>query len=69
MVNLAKEQAKTFGLKSFRERKKITQTELAAILEVSTSTVGMIETGKRLPSLELAMKIANYFEVKIEEMF
>lgn len=56
-------------LKVFRARKDITQKELAEEVDVSRQTVNAIETGKYSPSLELALKISNYFDTNIEEIF
>jgi putative transcriptional regulator len=36
---------------------------------VSRLTIHSIETGKFNPSVQLALKIARYFEVKVEELF
>ncbi len=38
-------------------------------LEVSRQTINAIETEKYDPSLPLAFKIADYFELSIEEIF
>ncbi|MFB6216036.1 MAG: helix-turn-helix transcriptional regulator [Candidatus Aenigmatarchaeota archaeon] len=56
-------------LKVFRAKKDITQKELAAEMDVSRQTINAIETGKYDPSLELALKLAEYFETSVEEMF
>lgn len=56
-------------LKVFRAIKNINQEELAKSLYVSRQTISSIEKDKFSPSLELAFKIANYFDVKIEEIF
>jgi putative transcriptional regulator len=42
---------------------------LAEALGVSRQTVNSIENGRYLPSLPLALAIARYFEVTVEEMF
>jgi putative transcriptional regulator len=56
-------------VKKFREEEEITQAQLAEELEVSRQTVNAIETGKYDPSLELALKIAEFFGTKVEEVF
>jgi len=56
-------------LAELRQRKFLTQEELADILEVSRQTISSIENGKYNPSIELAFKIARFFEVSIEEIF
>ena len=47
----------------------LTQEGLAKELGVTRQTILAIEKGKYDPSLDLAFKIANYFDVKIEEVF
>lgn len=56
-------------LKVFRAKKDITQKQLAVELEVSRQTINAIETGKYSPSLELALKIAEFFDSDVEEIF
>ncbi len=52
-----------------RAKKKITQAELAKKVNVSRQTIHAIETGKFIPSTVLALKIAKFFNVKIEDLF
>ena len=52
-----------------RAMKNITQEELANALGVTRQTIIAIENEKYNPSLELAFKIAKYFETSIEETF
>lgn len=56
-------------LELLRKEKGLSQEALASILKVSRQTVSSIETGKYNPSLELAFKIANFFEKSIEDIF
>lgn len=49
--------------------KNITQEELAAQIGVTRKTINTIETGRFVPSTILAMKLARYFEIKVEELF
>jgi repressor LexA len=54
-------------LRDLRKREGLSQAELAEILGVSKSTVGMYEQSKRSPhSDELLMRIAGYFGVTID---
>jgi putative transcriptional regulator len=46
-----------------------TQESLAAALGVSRQTVIAIEKGNYTPSILLALKIARYFKVPVEEAF
>ena len=48
---------------------EMTQLELAEKAGVSRQTIIALEAGKYSPSLELAFRIANVFEVPIGEMF
>ena len=48
-----------------RKRKGLTQNDLAERLEVKQCTISYIENGKKLPSLELAFKIADELEIDI----
>lgn len=52
-----------------RKEKNITQEQLANDLDVSRQTIIAIESEKYCPSLVLAFKIANYFNLKIEDIF
>jgi putative transcriptional regulator len=47
----------------------MTQQELADRLEVSRQTIIAIEAGKYSPTLELAFRIAEIFNVSLEEVF
>jgi putative transcriptional regulator len=49
--------------------KRITQEDLASSLGVTRQTIHAIENGKYNPSLELAFKIATFFETTIGEVF
>lgn len=48
---------------------EMTQLELAEKTGASRSTIIAVEAGKYTPSLELAFKIANAFNVPINEVF
>jgi len=52
-----------------RAKKRITQAELATKVNVSRQTIHFIENEKFDPNLIVAMKIAHYFKVRIEELF
>lgn len=53
-------------IKKLRNKKGITQQELADLLSVAKSTIGMWENNKREPDLLMLKQIANYFEVSID---
>ena len=52
-----------------RLRRELSQAELADELGVSRQTVISIESGRYLPSLPLAFRIARFFALPIEKMF
>ena len=56
-------------LKVLRAERDWSQQHLANLLEVSRQSVNAIETGRYDPSLPLAFKIADVFEMAIEEIF
>ena len=53
-------------LKDLRTSRGITQGELATMLDVSRSTVGMYETGGREPDFETMEAIADIFNVDMD---
>lgn len=56
-------------IKVYRAMHNLTQEDLADKIGITRQTVIAIESDKYLPSLGLAFKIANYFKVKIEDIF
>lgn len=48
---------------------QMTQEELAKKLEVARQTIISIESGKFNPSVKLALKMANVFNCKVEDLF
>ena len=56
-------------LQSFRATRKLTQLELALAIGVSRQTINSIETGRFEPSLSLALKLSQYFNVPVEGLF
>ena len=56
-------------LKIMRAERNWSQGDLADRLEVSRQSVNAIETGRYDPSLPLAFRIAELFDVAIEEVF
>ena len=57
------------NLKVLRAMRNWSQGDLADKLEVSRQSVNAIETGKYDPSLPLAFRIAELFDLPIEEIF
>lgn len=56
-------------LTDLRAKRAWTQADLAQRAGVSRQTINAIETGKFDPSLPLAFRLANLFNLKIEEIF
>ena len=59
----------TNNLKVLRAMRDWSQSDLADRLAVSRQSVNAIETGKYDPSLPLAFRIAELFELPIEDIF
>ncbi len=57
------------NLKVLRAIKNISQEELAKQISVSRQTINAMEKGKYVPSTVLALKLANYFNKPVEEIF
>lgn len=56
-------------IQELRKKYKITQSELADAVDVTRQTIISLENGKYNASLILAYKIAQYFDLSIEEIF
>ena len=56
-------------VKEYREKAGIKQSELAELVHVRRETIVHLENGKYNPSLKLAMDIAKFFQVTVEELF
>jgi len=59
----------TNRLKEIRNGKGVTQQELAYAIGVIRQTVIAIEQNRYRPSVELALRIADYFKVPVETIF
>jgi len=56
-------------LRKYRERGDLTQGELAGELGVSRQSVIALESGKCVPSVALAIRISQFFEIPVEFIF
>jgi putative transcriptional regulator len=56
-------------IKVLRAEKGITQEELGLSCGLSRQSINAIETGKYVPTVVTALKIAKYFKRNIEEIF
>jgi putative transcriptional regulator len=59
----------TNTLRVQRAIRNVTQEELAAAVGVTRKTVNTIERGIYTPSTTLALRLARYFGVSVEELF
>lgn len=56
-------------IEAIRKEKGIRQEDFARALGVSRQTISSLETGRYNPSIQLAYKIARYFDLTIEDVF
>ena len=56
-------------VRALRIAKDMAQGQLAEAMGVSRQTINSIENERYTPSLPLAMALARYFGVTVEEMF
>ena len=59
----------TNNIRVERAIKRITQQQLAELVKVSRQTINAIEQGKYVLSTVLALKIANVFEKRLDDIF
>ena len=56
-------------IEEIRKDRGIRQEEFAKALGVSRQTISSLENGRYNPSIQLAFKIARFFDMTIEEVF
>lgn len=56
-------------LKEYRARIGVNQQEMGQLVDVSRQTISLIERGDYSPSVTLAIKIAQVFDAKVEDIF
>ena len=66
---MAKESNIITNLKSIRESRGMTQQELADRIGMRRETILHLENNRYNPSLEMALKIALVFDLRVEELF
>lgn len=49
-----------------RIKKGLSQSQLAEMLHVSASTIGMYEQGRRTPSIDMLVELSNAFDVSLD---
>ena len=55
-------------IKIYREKKRMTQNEVADILNVSPATISKYESGALEPNIESLKRLAELFEISIDEL-
>ena len=53
----------------FRAEHRLSQSDLANEIGVSRKTISTIEIGKFIPSTVIALKIAQFFKIPVEDIF
>lgn len=66
---MAKESNIITNLKSVRESRGMTQQELADRIGIRRETILHLENNRYNPSLEMALKIAQVFDLRVEDLF
>jgi len=56
-------------IRVYRAEHRMSQSELAAAIGVSRKTISTIEVGRFVPSTVIALKMARYFDVQVEDIF
>ena len=56
-------------VRELRTARQLSQGDLARLMNVSRQTVNAIETERYTPSLPLALALAKFFEMPVEEIF
>jgi len=56
-------------VRALRVQRGLAQGQLAEVMGVSRQTINSIENDRYTPSLPLAIALARYFSVPVEEMF
>ncbi|PCH91297.1 transcriptional regulator [Candidatus Kaiserbacteria bacterium] len=64
-----RDQSLTTKLRTVRTNASVTQEQLAESVQVSRQTIISIEKGNYTPSVALAIRIAQHFNVSVETIF
>ncbi|SDD92395.1 helix-turn-helix transcriptional regulator [Kordiimonas lacus] len=56
-------------IRVYRAEHRMSQADLAEKIGVTRKTISTIEVGRFVPSTIIALKIAKYFAVPVEEIF
>ena len=69
IAEIAPNQVKDVGtlLRDWRNRRRLSQLELACAAEISTRHLSFLETGRSLPSREMILRLAEHLEVPLRD--
>ena len=56
-------------LSYYRRLRGISQKQLADLIGVTPGTISHYESGRRLPNIQMALKLAQILEVSVEDLF
>ena len=56
-------------IREFRKKKKLSQVDIAKIMEVKQNTISQWETGKRIPNVLQAMKLSEILGTSLESLY
>lgn len=56
-------------VKTYRVDRGMTRKELAKKIGVNFQTIGYLERGDFNPTLEVALRLSEYFEVRVDDLF
>lgn len=53
-------------LKTLRVKNQLSRKQIADLIGVSVSTIGLYESGERLPSLPMIVKLATHYKTSVD---
>jgi len=56
-------------ISEYRKKREMTQEELAEDVDVTRQTIIAIEKGNYIPSVLLALKLSNVFNISVNKLF
>lgn len=56
-------------IKELRKKKQLSQEQVTAYADITTSHLSNIESGKENPTLDTFLKLASAFDIKLNELF
>lgn len=57
------------NIKEFRKKRKLSQSDIAKIMEVKQNTVSQWETGERKPGVIQALRLAEILKTTVERLY